>query len=312
MVIRDCALRPLQVLTANPATESREVATGAILANGTIFRHLKENGYDAQTLEGLIPPPGVVPHPLGIRLYGSPVLISHTGRILFEEEFLSQGREERIDEWTRREILPDEEECDHGFVVRDVEGDMRFLCQLCETRFPRHPSLMNKLDIKSAVRGVREALESFREGAQTLTSTLKETRLTMEGFSKAMEKMFPPQEIGSSKTIEADGSMQTSQVFAPKRTSCPAEIEALFGDPDVTLDDIQRILNQKQVFPDILQVHHRACPEQRKMIVTVDFVDDTSQRIEIDESLLMEVEGRNGKTHRFKIEKQSVMRGHTF
>lgn len=29
--------------------------------------------------------------------------------------------------------------CDHGFVVRDIQGDDRFLCRECNRRFPFYP-----------------------------------------------------------------------------------------------------------------------------------------------------------------------------
>lgn len=30
-------------------------------------------------------------------------------------------------------------DCRHGFVVRDIQGDQRFLCRECDKRFPHYP-----------------------------------------------------------------------------------------------------------------------------------------------------------------------------
>ncbi len=57
--------------------------------------------------------------------------------------------------------------CKHGFVVRDIEGDNRFLCRECDVRFPHYP---RKIDWKKAFEKsvnwdiIKDALKTFEPG----------------------------------------------------------------------------------------------------------------------------------------------------
>jgi len=57
--------------------------------------------------------------------------------------------------------------CEHGFIVSDIQGDHRFLCRMCNTRFLRYPqneTWQEELDKELGWDILQEALKKFQPG----------------------------------------------------------------------------------------------------------------------------------------------------
>lgn len=267
-----------RIVNVNPAMESRRLPSGSELMNETILRNLNEAGFSISRLERMIPHEAS-PQLWTIicQLYGIEISLDETGRLHFIDYDIPEPE-------TKDALCVTN--CEHGFVVRDIKDDNRFLCRECDERFPRHPSLMQ---IKPRVEEAQleDGLDLFREGVYTFAEAMKKTRLSTDEFIKVVKKMFPPQEVGHFNTINADGSVESGPVLAPlrflQRVSCPKEIDAFFSNPNITNTDIANIVRSRITFPDITHVDHIPEPENRLMVVYVHFVDNTIQRVEMDE-----------------------------
>lgn len=263
-----------RIVNVNPAMESRRLPSGSELMNETILRNLKEAGFSIDRLENMIPKKAN-PQPwttIG-QLYGVEIALDETGRFRFIDDDIPEPE-------TKDALCVTS--CEHGFVVRDIKDDNRFLCRECDERFPRHPSLM-QINPRVEEAQLEDGLNLFREGVYTFAEAMKKTRLSTDEFIKVVKKMFPPKEVGHFNTINADGSVESGPVLAPQRVSCPEEIDTFFGDPNITNTDIVNVVKSRITFPDITHVDHRPEPENRLMVVYVHFVDDTIQRVEMDE-----------------------------
>lgn len=282
----------MRVTQANPPNESRLIpTTGAEIANDTIFRHCSDVGMSKNSLEAMIPSTG---KKLIGELYGTPFHIDHTGRFQFGKESVKLGEVELF-EYTEKETVAEvtavpEPECDHGFVVRDVVGDDRFLCKECNVRFPRHPSMMPKhvISVHTSSVNIENALTQFREGIATFTQAIQATSLSLEEFTKRMKDMFPPEPIYDRQLTIGGGQVGYVQIDEePKRTSCFKEVEDVFGNPHVTVDQVNQFRDGPDVFPDVVEVSHTMDETYGAMIVEVGFVDGSTQRVEIPSSQLM-------------------------
>ncbi len=67
-------------------------------------------------------------------------------------------------------------------------------------------------------------------------------------------------------------------------TSCPNDINVLFSNAHITLDDIQRVVDNESIFPDIIRVTCRPDVTHQVMIMSIHFIDDSIQRVEVPES----------------------------
>ena len=264
-----------RVANANPYSESRTLPNGAVIANQTIFRLLKDNNYGLDRLEILIPKKEDDWASLGT-LFGDYIGIDYYGRFQFGEHpgYLTED-----------EVMPI---CQHGYVVRSREGDYKYLCKECDEKFVRHPAALPEpvvFNVPDGVTpGIVNELQKFREGAITLSKAALSTGIALKDFKDVLEGTFPPLKFTMelpNMTIPggpAQGSIEVGDM--PTRTSCPRQIEEVFGNIDVNLTDLIKIT--ETVFKDITKVNHCQEQETRKMIVMIRFVDDTKQRVEID------------------------------
>ena len=283
----------LRISKSNPSNESRKLPNGAEIANDTIFRHLDDVGWSKNKLEGAIPNPPDGRYLLG-ELYGEHIYIDHNGRFQFGTLGNVALGEVELYEYTEKETVAEAPECDHGFVVRDIVGEDRFLCRECDTRFPRHPSMMPKeiihtprLNISNSLHQ-RNILSNFREGMITLTDACKLTTHSLADLTQAMQDMFPPdQNYMEHRTIGQGVTGQVMLPEGPKRVSCYQEVENVFGNPNVTIDQINQFGRGTSIFPDVTEVRHVMDDQNAVMIVEIHFVDGSMQRVEIPENQLM-------------------------
>lgn len=197
---------------------------------------------------------------------------------------------DKIDEYTRREITPEQpdiDQCEHGFVVHDIKAQNHFLCRECGERFHRHPDMIEQELFRPDDAEVYDKIAQFRDGLFTFTEVIKQTKLELEEFKEAMQKGFPPEEVYND--VYSLGSIgpvgQELSYVEPPRTSCPAAIEKFFGNPEATVDNINYAV-RNGMFPDIEEVRHVDSPETKQMIVEVEFVDGSVQKVVIDHQLV--------------------------
>lgn len=266
-----------RILSANPINESRELPTGGVIATTTIFRHLTEKGLSPETLENLIPVTANTRHRLG-SLYGFDIFIGSNGRFVFDADTLSP--EEVAENAIRAEAAL--QVCKHtGFVVRDIQGENRFLCRECNERFPRHPQMIKIVHHTAAVtratmEDMRATLDEFRQGAISFSSAMKVLNTNLEEFTKACSQLFPP-EIGAESIHNiSTGESRILQVSEHARTSCPKEVEEWFSDPSIYLDPMEAI----EKFPDITEARYEFSASMTDRIeIVVDFIDGSTQVI---------------------------------
>lgn len=178
--------------------------------------------------------------------------------------------------------------CEHGFVVRDIQGENRFLCRECDERFPRHPDMMDQETFRPDEAGMYDILAQFRDGLITFSEAIQKTSFSLEEFKETIAKIFPP----DVETIEhytlGQKTVGTPTIIneGPKRTSCPAEIEKIFGDPEISLVELNTMMFDGDIFPDLQEVRHVDEPELQQMTIEVDFIDGSVQKVVIDYILL--------------------------
>jgi len=280
---------------ANPATESRQLANGSILANTTILRHLEEAGMSLHTIGSLMPArPDARPEYLGT-LYGETIYVDHVGRLKFGVE--DTFRDGVVDELTfhaaeaievGQMVAIIEPACEHGFVVRDVVGDNRFLCKECNVRFPRHPSMISKtLTFNSPSVSIANNLHTtailteFHDGMITFSEAAQATRFSLAEMKKAMEELFPPET--EYELVRELGRIHPRVITlneGPKRVSCFKEVEDIFSNPKVTFEDFNKVLTTG-IFPDLLSIDQYEDIAGRGLILTLNFTNDSKQRIEL-------------------------------
>lgn len=176
-----------------------------------------------------------------------------------------------------------EQMCKHGYVCRDIEGEDRFLCKECGERFPRHPKSIPTFKATDGELALfnKLAVKQFREGMTTFTDAVQKTQFSIEEFNKALKALAPlPDEeefehfevrTGKRQVIKLPGTPE------PQRTSCPAEIENIFGNADVTLTDLEKICER---FPDIVSMDHTVGGMDTDIVqVDVGFCDGTTQMV---------------------------------
>ena len=142
------------------------------VSNREVFDHLHDE-YTLEHLDSLIPSRAGHWVFLGV-MFDIEVSIDHRGRFQFGKSPFDEIEDKK---------------CDHGFVIRDIQGDNRFLCRVCDARFPRHPSLLAKREVlTSHVTGITIAnsLRMFREGMATFTEATERTRLSLDEFKEAI------------------------------------------------------------------------------------------------------------------------------
>ena len=269
----------LQIERANPKDELRKIGDSQLRME-TIFNHLDRGGFSKHILEDMIPEIGAVPAPIGASLYGLPVYIGHHGRIMFDDSHLFTEEEDD-------DVMPDPEpQCQHTYVVRSREGDYKYLCKECNERYVRHPKAPDPAATlvvaqPKDVRTINE-LQRFREGLSTYSEVVRKTTLSLDEFKKAMTAAFPPMHtVQLSETMGVPGLVGHVVDTEPQRTSCPEQVEAVFGDINVNISDLMKIT--EKVFKDVTEVKHEYSQATRQMVITLHFVDSTKQRVTIDE-----------------------------
>lgn len=189
------------------------------------------------------------------------------------------------------------EECRHrGFVVRDIQASKRFLCRECGARFIRHPWLPPSVIVTSVdPLKIVATMEGFREGMLTFTQAVQRTQFSIEEFNDSLKKLFPPEKVTETLVHQslrgAPQEVVISETYEPQRTSCPQEVDAIFGDPNVNFDDITKIM--ETAFKDIVQIETQEDPNTGKMIYILGFIDGTRQKVILNEQDLPKL-GRLG------------------
>ena len=266
-----------RILNANPINESRELPNGAIIATETIFRHLTEKGLTPEALEMLIPVSMGGRHNLGT-LYGFDIFIDGDGRLFFDEEIITEVEKEE-NAIRKEEAL---EACSHtGFVVRNIQGENRFLCKECNARFPRHPQMIKIVHnttrvTRATMEDMRATLNEFRQGAISFSSAMKVLNTNLEEFTKACSQLFPPDEEWMEQRTIGNGKVNRVLInVEPVRVSCPKLVEEYFSDMSVNAD----ALLPEGKFPDIVGVSHNINTDTDRIIIDVDFIDGTTQKV---------------------------------
>ncbi len=297
----------IKVTQVNPPTEGRQLANGSILLNETILGHLKAEGIDLHKIGSLIPArPDARPEYLAT-LYGEKIYVDHVGRLKFgvrntntnghtvitfsdgevNDSVITFRAAEKIE--TGQMVAIVEPECSHGFVVRDVVGDDRFLCKECDVRFPRHPSMMPKepkfnspsMSIGNNLHNTA-ILTEFHDGLITFSAAAQATQFSLAEMKRAMEELFPQEMI--SEDIYTVGSLVPKVMYfseKPKRVTCFKEVEDIFGNPNVTIEDFNKILTTG-CFPDLTHIDEGTDLNTGKLVMKLNFVDGSIQRIELD------------------------------
>ena len=273
-----------RVAVANPPTEKRALWEGGmVFENSAILYQLAEKGFTASVIESKIPAKIGDWAPLGT-LYGTYIGVDHYGRLQFGENPLYlESQEPQI---AALEIEQPTDQCEHGFVVHDVQEQNHFLCRECGDRFHRHPDMIEQEMFRPDDAEVYDYIAQFRDGLVTFTEAVKQTSLELDEFVKAMNFAFPPEEVYQDQySIGSQGPIGKELAYIePARTSCPAEIERVFGSPEATLDLINSVVNGG-VFPDIEEVRHIDHPELKQMHVEIEFIDGSVQKVVIDHML---------------------------
>jgi len=177
--------------------------------------------------------------------------------------------------------------CQHtGWVVRDIQGENRFLCNECGERFARHPQMIKTSPkVNKLVKPVLDAMTEFRQGMKTFSDACDQARMSAEDFKKAIQNTFPP--VDTYEEIATIGSLVTQRVVTgqePQRTSDPEEIERdLFPTYGVSASEL--LERWREVWPDIcsMDYHSYEGSIDRKTMIILTFIDDSKQRLTFDE-----------------------------
>lgn len=233
------------------------------VSNQEVFDHL-HNDYTLADLDTLIPPTGERWVFLGV-LFDIEISIDYHGRFQFGGD-------------PHEKVEMEEPKCDHGFVVRDIQGDNRFLCRECDARFPRHPSLLERVEFKVADTTIANSLSMFRDGMETFTEAAKRTNLSLDAFKQSLKRLFPPKanveffsySLGSNQPIGKVTSVEE------QRTSCPKEIEDYFANQNSTC-----LTPGSWGFPfnDVTEVSSHKDLTTNQIIFSIEFVDGTIQKV---------------------------------
>ena len=188
----------------------------------------------------------------------------------------------------KRRAEPETPQCKHkGWVVRDVQGDNRYLCKECNARFPRHPQMTrSEPEVPVIPDHVLDAMTEFRQGAKTFSDACKQATLSAEEFKEAIVNAFPPGMI--TDTIQhnsiRDGlgpPVVIRQEPEPQRTSDPEEIESIFTTPGISQEDLMKIW--QSTFEDVTEVSFGRDNQRECKTIKLDFVDGTTQLVEISD-----------------------------
>jgi len=171
--------------------------------------------------------------------------------------------------------------CQHtGWVVRDVQGENRFLCNECSERFVRHPQMIKTSPkVNKLVKPILDAMTEFRQGMKTFSDACDQARMSAEDFKKAIQNTFPP--VDTYEEIATVGSLATQRVVTgqePQRTSDPEEVEAIFKTPGLAKNDLTKIWTA--AFTDIKEVDFWRDDCNMRDCITLEFVDGTKQLVE--------------------------------
>jgi hypothetical protein len=258
--------RDYRVVRNNPpeaflTIRSDDGSQGFTIANKEVFDHLYPE-YTLAHLDALIPSrPGEWVF-LGV-LFDIEISLDHHGKFHFGKSPFEEIEDEK---------------CEHGFVVRDIQGDNRFLCRECDARFPRHPSLLATVEFEVDGLEIANTLVDFRKGLVTFTEATKRTNLTLDAFKEGMEKISRPLLNVQFNTSSLGGTQPIGRVTSvePQRTSCPKEIEEYFANIDSTC------LTPGSIgfpFDDVVEVSGQEDFVTSNINIEVTFVDGTKQKV---------------------------------
>jgi len=239
-------------------------------------------------------------------LYGTSISLDYDGRFQFgvdpEEE---NGNSPITVTWSGGTKEEDEDVCLHEFLVpdHDDEGNV-FHCKVCDERFPRHPSLIPKerstgSTTPLSAEATLEIMSSFRDGMTTWTSTIQQLNISTAEFIKTIRELFPPKPIY--EEIYKIGQLMPQQIHVgdePIRTICPDRVEKMFIQGVEWIDaNAQDVDDSDDQLREITTITTEEDKRMQQQIVTVEFIDGTSQRIEVDrkEWLLGEMHRANAK-----------------
>tara|TARA_S200002703_G_C3773066_1_gene237969 strand:+ start:134 stop:1105 length:972 start_codon:yes stop_codon:yes gene_type:complete len=181
------------------------------------------------------------------------------------------------------------QQCEHrGWVIREVVGRDRYLCKECNARFARHPQVVKPRPqkVNKLLKPVLDAMTEFRQGAKTFTKACEQASMSAEDFKKAITKSFPPKMIQETVQEYRIGEAVAGEVVVakypePQRTSDPEEVEGIFTTPGVSQEDLMKIW--QTAFPDVTNVEFSRDEFRMCQTMTLDFVDGTTQLIEISD-----------------------------
>lgn len=170
-------------------------------------------------------------------------------------------------------------DCEHGFVTRDACGDYKYICHECKERFTAYPSRVDTTLIKPSPMqhvNMQASLKDFTSGVTTLKDALKSTGHTLTDFKEAVAIFQLARD--DIKWEPFDGGLTQFEVplIAIPRTSCPAEIDKIFSDPNVTLEDLRLITER---FPDIKHMNHETNVMTDTVTIRIHFMDNSVQKV---------------------------------
>lgn len=183
--------------------------------------------------------------------------------------------------------------CAHGFVVPNDGG---FLCRECDEQFAHYPREGGTGEVfESATRS--ETLYKFHEGMITFSHAIKETQLSLDAFTQAMQRMYPPKEITDDvRTIGSIGVKKIVVGYTPTRHSCFKDVDGWINDPDTTVTEIQDIMTHFSDITEVEYIHH-AVVDSETVIIT--FVDDSKQRVDVHMPRLLKRPANGTRVSRF-------------
>ena len=276
--------KTIPVLSILDAIESAQKDFSRIGANGGRYNHSFEdiNEFVNSLDEGDF-------YFLGTML-GEPLSVGHDGkfRLGTVDELRNQWQKERAAQAkiARRAKRIAEENakpaCEHGFVVRDIQGENRWHCKECDQRWERHPKApapKNEHPILDAPLANLVA-EEFSKGIHTFSEAVRQAQVSVEEFKEVFEEVVKPKLIvEETHTIGNPTPIKTVIGTSPARVSDPEEVDAIFTDAGVKKIDLNRIW--RDAFPDITDVEIYDDHRNMNNVVNVTFVDGTKQRVEI-------------------------------
>lgn len=206
--------------------------------------------------------------------------------LLGKRNAVEEGRhraKKRLEAMAKRNKVEVEPGCEHkGFVVRDIQGDDRFLCRECNARFPRHPQVTKSEPQDSTMfYQALDVMTDFRQGMKTFSDACKQASMSAEEFKKALIDAFPPVMEYTEVQTMSRGRQRVPLGESPQRTSDPEAVDSIFPTPGVDPAELLRVWEES--FPDITEVNVEHDDRNMCRVMKFDFVDGTTQRVEISD-----------------------------